>query len=108
MLTLVYVKDTKKDAITRLSYDTSAFTNAGSTRGAIAIKFNLNRTSFCFLNVHMKDLSNGSAESFDALHRDLFQAEAAGKLREERVEACDYKFVLGTLAVSLTMMARDI
>jgi hypothetical protein len=56
----------------------------------------------------MKDLSNGSAESFDALHRDLFQAEAAGKLREERVEACDYKFVLGTLAVSLTMMARDI
>jgi hypothetical protein len=56
----------------------------------------------------MEDNYKTRAKNFDEIHTTLFQQEASGKMKEEKVENLDFKIFFGTTNININQMQIDL
>ncbi|CAK76155.1 unnamed protein product (macronuclear) [Paramecium tetraurelia] len=99
----IYAKERFQDRITKVSYDKiklSMWGNPFTNKGAVAIKMFIDDTLVCFINCNLeygeKSLDT-RLQNLNDIHQTLFNQTGIGKKKEEKIEQCDYRILLGNL-----------
>ena len=100
--TFILAKDAIKDRITRVNYDTVklGFMGSFANKGSVVIKLYVDDTLLCFTNLHLEHGAkslNTRLVNLSDIHQKAFNVVHIGKKKEEKIEQCDYRFLLGDL-----------
>jgi len=114
LLSLVFVKRELKERISNINGDIVKTGLAGTlgNKGGIAIRFNVDETSLCFINSHLEagnKQNNVRLSNVSDIHQKAFhQGPALSTKQEEQVLNLDYTFFYGDLNFRLTCENEDV
>ena len=108
ILTLTYAKVALVDRISKCSSDEIKFNmiKGGSKRGAVVTRFNINETSFCFINAHLssgKDHISHRLSDIKKIFKDGFQKDKLNQIKDVKVEQSDQIYLFGNLNFRLAL-----
>lgn len=113
ILMLIFAKETMKNRITKMEYDSvkCGVMNKLGNKGAIIIRFRIDDTSLCFTNCHLEaghKKMNERVININDIHNKAFQSEGVGKKKEEKIENMDYKFLFGDMNFRINLSNADV
>ncbi|CAD8156041.1 unnamed protein product [Paramecium octaurelia] len=110
----IYAKEKFQDRITKVSDDTiklGVWSNPFTDKGAVAIKMLIDDTLICFINCNLeygKGNLDKRLENLNEIHQTIFNQQAIGKKKEEKIEQCDYRILFGDLNFRINLEKDEI
>ena len=98
----VLARDPSKDRVTRVNYDTVklGFMGSFANKGGVVVKMLVDDTLLCFSNVHFEHGAkslNTRLVNLSDIHQRAFNVVHIGKKKEEKIEQCEHRFLIGDL-----------